>query len=94
MYISCTGMFYISVIRSVCILHRTSEFRRALARPKALEGVYHPCPTLTCRAAVLRQAGIWMVGSCVSSRLVELRTLLTGFAVVVAAAVQALCRPA
>jgi tetrahydromethanopterin S-methyltransferase subunit E len=35
-----------------------------------------------------------MVGSCVSYRLVEMMTLLTAFAVVVAAAVEAVCHPA
>jgi hypothetical protein len=93
-YISCTGMYYVSVIRSICIFLPTSEFRSALARPKALECVYHPCPTLTCRASVLRLARIWMVGSYGSCCLVEMMTLLTAFAVIVAAAVEAFCCPA
>jgi len=94
MYISCTGMFHVSVIWSVCIFLPTSGFRRALAIPKVLQCVYHPCPTLTCRASVLWPGQIRIVGSCVSCRLVEMMTLLAAFAVVVAAAVEAFCHPA
>jgi hypothetical protein len=85
-------MLYISVIHSVCIFLPTSEFRRALARPKALECLYYPCPTLTYRASVLRLARIWLVASYVSCHLVDMMTLLTAFAVVVAAVVEAFCR--
>jgi len=92
-YISCTGMFYVWVTCSVCIFLPTSGFHRALARPKALECVHHPSPTLTCPASVLQPARILMVGSCVSCPLVEM-ILPTAFAVVVAAAVGAVCRPA
>ena len=60
-YISSTGMFYVSVNHTVCIFFPTSKFHRALARPKGWECVYHCCPTWTCQASLLRPARIWMV---------------------------------
>lgn len=90
MYMSCTDMCYVCVTHSIYIILLTFEFNRALARPKAWECGYHPCPTLSCRALVHWQAQIWIVGSGISCCLVEM-ILLTGCAVDVTAAIGAFC---
>jgi len=75
MDISCTGMLYIWVIRSVSIFLPTSELYRALAWCKVLQYVYLLCSTLTCWALALRPAQILMSGSCVCCRFVEMNLL-------------------
>ena len=75
------------------IIVPSSEFYRPLARPRAQECISHHSPTLSSRVSVYQPARIWMVGSCISCRLVEM-IFLTAFAVDVAAAVGAFCHPA
>lgn len=89
-YISCTSMFYISVTHSACMVLPTSNFQRALARARGQDSVSHLCPTLSSPALLLGLGQIWMVGRCISCRLVEM-ILLTGFTVDVTAAVGAFC---
>ena len=83
-------MFYVWVTYSIFIFLLTSEFHRASVTLSAWNSVYHPCPTLTCRATVVWPAQIWMLGSCISCCLINM-ILLTAFAIDVAAAVGAFC---